>query len=64
MKFIGYEKEHQPSAKMIHESLFGDRKDTFRKGRINSWKTDIPVKFHDEINTELECVMKQWGYDI
>ncbi len=64
LNFIGYNENHQAAVRLLQSSLFGDRKKTFRKGKIDSWKSDIPEIFHSEVNKELAPVIMQWGYKV
>jgi hypothetical protein len=46
----------------VIENLFGSKSRTFRKGRIDSWKDEIPIELLAEIDKELESIIENFGY--
>jgi hypothetical protein len=46
----------------IISDLFGKNDNTFRKGKVDSWKTEIPEQLLDDVNKELADILKNWGY--
>jgi hypothetical protein len=53
-----------PHGKVDHvvKNLFGEGRHTFRQGRIDSWKEEIPSALNADINYELGDVIERWGY--
>lgn len=47
----------------VAESLFGPGRHTFRKGKIDSWKEEIPLSVLDRISSEMSATLDKWGYD-
>lgn len=45
----------------IQEKLYGGTR-TFRRGRIDSWRDEIPPEIVTEIEDELEQFISSWGY--
>lgn len=43
-------------------NLFGGQKSTFRTGRVNSWKEEIPPDVQVKAKIELKDILKKWGY--
>jgi len=46
----------------IQENLFGDKSIGFRKGKIDSWKEEIPSTIQEEANEVLKPILKMWNY--
>jgi hypothetical protein len=46
----------------VIEELFGSGRGTFRKGKVDSWRTETPKKIIPIINKELEDILAFWGY--
>ncbi|EIC23465.1 sulfotransferase domain-containing protein [Thiorhodovibrio frisius] len=46
----------------VADKLFGEGKHTFRKGRIDSWKSEIPPRVIEEIESDLSDTLLAWGY--
>lgn len=46
----------------VVKNLFGEGRHTFRQGRIESWKEEIPSALFADINYELGDVIERWGY--
>jgi hypothetical protein len=46
----------------VANNLFGSKDMTFRKGKVDSWKREIPHDLHHRINMELEDILSIWGY--
>ena len=46
----------------ISDNLFGPGRSTFRKGNIDSWKEEIPFRIQKHINSDMNFLLKQWGY--
>ncbi len=53
-----------PEAKIVlaAERLHGPGRHTFRKGHIDSWRSEIPAHIIELANTELAEVLDTWGY--
>ncbi len=47
----------------VAENLYGPGRHTFRKGRINSWKNEIPSSVLKRISTEMSGILDKWGYE-
>lgn len=47
----------------VAESLYGPGRHTFRKGKIDSWKEEIPSSILDRISSEMSIILDKWGYD-
>jgi hypothetical protein len=47
---------------LVANQLHGPGRTTFRKGKVGSWKEEIPVHLLDEINDKLDTVLQKWGY--
>ena len=47
----------------VAENLYGPGRHTFRKGRIDSWKDEIPSRVLDRISTEMSEILDKWGYE-
>lgn len=45
-------------------NLFGPGRHTFRKGKIDSWKEDIPQLLMREVNENLSPVLEKMGYSL
>lgn len=46
----------------VAKELYGPGRHTFRKGKIDSWKEEIPEPVLGRISNELGDVLKKWGY--
>jgi len=46
----------------VAENLYGPGRHTFRKGKIDSWKEEIPPDMLEHISVEVAGVLKKWGY--
>ncbi len=46
----------------VADNLYGPGRHTFRRGQIDSWRTELPASFVSKMNEELEPVINQWGY--
>lgn len=46
----------------VAENLFGPGRHTFRKGRIDSWKDEIPSSIMEQLPEELGYILDSWGY--
>ena len=65
LDFIDYKDDYKKEKiNLIRDTIFGDRKNTFRKGLIDSWKNEIPVSLHKEINEKLLTILNKWGYKV
>jgi hypothetical protein len=47
----------------VTENLFGAEKHTFRKGKVSSWKREIPDSILPIVEEELTEVISMWDYD-
>ncbi|MHA2358189.1 MAG: sulfotransferase domain-containing protein [Candidatus Heimdallarchaeaceae archaeon] len=47
----------------VIENIFGPGRHTFRKGKIDSWKEEIPKDIQKAMTTQLEPILKKWNYD-
>lgn len=50
-----------PSADELADRLFSDKSATFRKGRIDSWRDDLPAELADEVVRQCRPVMDRLG---
>lgn len=48
----------------VEKNLYGPGRHTFRKGKIDSWKAELPRLLSERISIEMEDVIKKWGYSI
>jgi len=46
----------------IAQKLYGPGRHTFRKGKIDSWKEDIPAELAGPISIEMADILESWGY--
>lgn len=46
----------------IAQSLFGPGTQTFRKGRVDSWKEETPFSIMPIIDSKLRSILDEWGY--
>ncbi len=46
----------------VADNLFGSGKGTFRKGQIDSWKTELPDNILSKVEDELGDILDKWGY--
>lgn len=46
----------------VTEELFGPGRHTFRKGKVDSWKEDVPEQILENISSELKDILTIWGY--
>ena len=51
-----------PNIRKVIEELFGAGRVTFRKGKVDSWRTEIPYELIPIINNELGDILSLWGY--
>ena len=54
---------NRESIPYVAENLFGPGRHTFRKGKIDSWKKEIPSSVLDRISSEMSVTLDKWGYD-
>ena len=54
---------NRESIPQVAESLYGPGRHTFRKGKIDSWKEEIPSSVLDRISSEMSVILDKWGYD-
>ncbi len=47
----------------VKNNLWGPGKYTFRKGKIDSWRDEIPQDLQAEISHELKDILVTWGYE-
>ena len=47
----------------VAENLYGPGRHTFRKGRVDSWREEIPTSVLDRISIEMSSVLDKWGYE-
>jgi hypothetical protein len=60
-QFVGANKS---DIENVSNNLFGSEGMTFRKGRTDSWKQEIPEIILPTINGELSSILEEWGYEI
>ncbi len=55
-----------PKNKMVTviEQLYGPGRHTFRKGRIDSWRSELPRDIIARANIELGDILDMWGYPL
>lgn len=46
----------------VVENIFGSGRHTFRKGKIDSWKDEIPKNIQKTMTEELEPILRKWNY--
>ncbi len=46
----------------VADNLFGPGKATFRKGRVDSWRTEMPDDIQAVATKELQSVLTLWNY--
>ena len=46
----------------VANQLHGPGRTTFRKGKVDSWKEEIPTHLLDEVNDKLDSMLRKWGY--
>lgn len=47
----------------VADNLYGPGRHTFRKGRIDTWKEEIPPSVLERISSEMSDILKKWGYE-
>lgn len=47
----------------VADNLYGPGRHTFRKGRIDSWKDEIPAPVLERISNEMSDILNKWGYE-
>ena len=53
----------QKKIPLVAENLYGPGRHTFRKGRIDSWKEEVPSVVLDRISSEMTEILDKWGYE-
>jgi len=53
----------QNRVRNVTENLFGAKNHTFRKGKVSSWKREIPDSILPIVEEELTEVISMWDYD-
>lgn len=48
----------------VAEQLYGPGRHTFRKGKVDSWKDEIPEATIERIANELGDTLLKWGYEV
>ena len=46
----------------VQKNLFGEGRDTFRKGQIHSWTEEMPKEIIEESSELLTSIIEKWGY--
>ncbi len=46
----------------VANNLYGPGRHTFRKGRIDAWRKEVPERLQQRITRELGDVLDKWGY--
>lgn len=46
----------------VQEHLFGDQGGTFRTGKVDSWKDEIPMSIQEKLSETVGDVLHDWGY--
>jgi len=59
-----FERFSIPEQKMeyVIKNLFGRGRHTFRKGRVDSWREEIPPSLMSNVNDELADILSDWRY--
>jgi len=47
----------------VADSLYGPGRHTFRKGRIDTWKDEVPPLVLERISKEMSDILTKWGYE-
>ena len=50
------------SISQVAENLYGPGRHTFRKGKVDSWKEEIPAALQSEVARQIGDILEKWGY--
>lgn len=51
-----------PDIQRVSDELYGPGRHTFRKGKVDTWKDEIPPKILARLHGELGDILDKWGY--
>ena len=51
-----------PDIQRVSEELYGPGRHTFRKGKVDTWKDEIPPALLPRVESELGDILEKWGY--
>lgn len=52
----------EPDIQRVSEELYGPGRHTFRKGKVDTWKDEIPPALLPRLESELGDILEKWGY--